>query len=141
MRRSRFRMAASCAAVASAACLTLTGTQPASAATSYPVVYNFTTGLLQGFLAPTNPPPGANDAKLVGLEPSNNGTSFFDIVTLGWLISLLEPVNQFLSGPCKACTEQEAGSAFISALNAGGETAPGVSYTVIATSKDEVVTP
>ena len=37
--------------------------------------------------------------------------------------------------------EQEAGSSFITNLNAGGETAPGVNYTVIESDNDEVVTP
>jgi hypothetical protein len=43
-------------------------------------------------------------------------------------------------GFCQACEEQEAGSLFLKALNAGGET-PGVSYTVIESRNDEVVTP
>ncbi|HEU5356314.1 MAG TPA: alpha/beta fold hydrolase [Actinocrinis sp.] len=243
-------MAASCAAVASAACLTLTGAPSATAATSLPVPHNAAAALLLGFLAPTTAPPGANDGtcrpsaahpypvvlvngtlenmnvnwqgaapllknngycvftfnyggpsqdspvqsvgpiedgaaelasfvtsvlnitgaakvdlvghsqggmmpryyikylggaakvdKLVGLAPSNNGTTLDELTTLGTLFGVLEPINQYLSGPCQACVEQEAGSAFLTALNAGGETAPGVTYTVITTNKDEVVTP
>ena len=42
---------------------------------------------------------------------------------------------------CPACAEQEAGSPFITKLNAGGETLPGVHYTVIESTNDEVVTP
>jgi hypothetical protein len=42
---------------------------------------------------------------------------------------------------CPACREQEAGSRFITNLNAGGETNPNVSYTVIESANDEVVTP
>jgi hypothetical protein len=37
--------------------------------------------------------------------------------------------------------EQSAGSAFLSELNSGSETVPGVSYTVIQSANDEVVTP
>jgi hypothetical protein len=42
---------------------------------------------------------------------------------------------------CEACVEQQAGSAFLTHLNAGGDTVPGVTYTVIETMYDEVVTP
>jgi len=37
--------------------------------------------------------------------------------------------------------EQEVGSAFLTNLNAGGETVPSVTYTVIESNADEVVTP
>ena len=42
---------------------------------------------------------------------------------------------------CSACAEQLAGSAFLADLDAGGDTEPGVRYTVIETRFDEVVTP
>ncbi|MFI5529363.1 esterase/lipase family protein [Kitasatospora sp. NPDC051853] len=79
---------------------------------------------------------------LVGIAPSNHGTTLDGIATLARGLGLLEPVNAFLLGPaCPACVDQEFDSPFITALNAGGETVPGVRYTVIASKFDEVVTP
>jgi len=78
--------------------------------------------------------------KLIGLAPSNYGTTLGGLTVLGHTLGLLAPVNSVLSTTCDACVEQEAGSAFLTALNAQ-PTAPGVSYTVIETSGDEVVTP
>jgi triacylglycerol esterase/lipase EstA (alpha/beta hydrolase family) len=74
---------------------------------------------------------------LVGLASSNHGTTLNGIFTLG---SLLPGVNSFL-GVCQACEEQEAGSPFLTKLNAGKETVGGVHYTVIESEYDEVVTP
>ena len=81
--------------------------------------------------------------KLVALAPSNNGTTLDGITELGTQLGILDPVNSFLtgSGACPACVEQEQGSAFLTALNSGGETVPSVQYTVIETTGDEVVTP
>jgi triacylglycerol esterase/lipase EstA (alpha/beta hydrolase family) len=78
---------------------------------------------------------------LVGLAPSNHGT------TVGGMSALLDAVTALgLPAPltvaqCLACTQQLAGSAFLQQLNAGGDTVPGVRYTVIETEDDEVVTP
>jgi triacylglycerol esterase/lipase EstA (alpha/beta hydrolase family) len=74
---------------------------------------------------------------LVGLAPSNHGTTVNGLFTLG---SYFPGANGFF-GACPACEEQEAGSAFMTELNAGGETVPGVEYTVIESRYDEVVTP
>jgi triacylglycerol esterase/lipase EstA (alpha/beta hydrolase family) len=79
--------------------------------------------------------------KLVALAPSNNGTTLDGITQLGIQLNLIDPINGLLGGPCAACVEQEAGSPFLTALNAGGETVPGVQYTVIESADDEVVTP
>src|SRR5581483_1934420 len=74
---------------------------------------------------------------LVGLAASNHGTTVNGLFTLG---KMLPGANSFL-GLCQACEEQEAGSPFLTKLNAGGETVAGVHYTVIESENDEVVTP
>ena len=79
-------------------------------------------------------------ATLVGLAPSNYGTTLDGLTSLGQTLGLLDPVNKFLSTTCTACVEQEVGSPFLANLNAT-PTVPGVSYTVIETKDDEVVTP
>jgi triacylglycerol esterase/lipase EstA (alpha/beta hydrolase family) len=80
---------------------------------------------------------GAKVHTLVGLAPSNHGTTVNGLFTLG---SYFPGANGFFGG-CPACEEQEAGSAFLTELNAGGETVAGVKYTVIESRYDEVVTP
>ena len=79
--------------------------------------------------------------KLIALAPSNNGTTLDGITELGQQLGLLEPANGFLTVACEACVEQEVGSSFLNTLNSGGETVPSVSYTVIESKADEVVTP
>jgi triacylglycerol lipase len=65
---------------------------------------------------------------LVGLVPSNHGTT-----------NPLAPPAGDLG--CVACDQQTAGSQFLANLNAGDETPGSISYTVVTTRYDEVVTP
>jgi triacylglycerol esterase/lipase EstA (alpha/beta hydrolase family) len=65
---------------------------------------------------------------LVGLAPSNHGTTNPAAPWGSW-------------GDCQSCVEQVAGSAFLTALNAGDESPGAVSYTQVETRYDEVVTP
>ncbi|MGW5215045.1 esterase/lipase family protein [Streptomyces sp. NPDC004051] len=82
---------------------------------------------------------GADEVNaLVGIAPSNHGT------TLGGLTNLLPyfpGAGDLLNETTPALAQQVAGSAFLTKLNAGGDTVPGVRYTVLATRYDEVVTP
>jgi triacylglycerol esterase/lipase EstA (alpha/beta hydrolase family) len=82
----------------------------------------------------------AKVATLVGLAPSNEGTTLGGLTVLGQDLGLLAPINAVLSTTCAACVEQETGSPFLTALN-GHPTVPGVNYTVIESTGDEVVTP
>jgi triacylglycerol esterase/lipase EstA (alpha/beta hydrolase family) len=75
---------------------------------------------------------------LVGLAPSNHGTT---LDGLSALESYFPDSASFTGAACTACAQQEAGSPFMTELNAGGDTEPGVSYTVIESEYDEVVTP
>jgi triacylglycerol esterase/lipase EstA (alpha/beta hydrolase family) len=79
--------------------------------------------------------------RLVGLAPSNHGTTLDGLITLVNDFGALGLTNSLITPTCAACVEQEAGSAFLANLNAGGDTVPGVSYTVIETKYDQVVTP
>ncbi|MEU9917554.1 alpha/beta fold hydrolase [Streptomyces sp. NPDC051001] len=75
---------------------------------------------------------------LVGIAPSNHGT------TLNGLTRLLDyfpGAGDLLSRNTPALADQTAGSPFLTKLNEGGDTVPGVTYTVLATKYDEVVTP
>ncbi|HEY2578319.1 MAG TPA: alpha/beta fold hydrolase [Streptosporangiaceae bacterium] len=78
---------------------------------------------------------------LVGLAPSNHGTTIDGLTTLAQTLSLLGGFSKVLGIACPACRQQEPGSAFLTRLNAGGDTVPGVNYTVIESKDDEVVTP
>lgn len=82
---------------------------------------------------------GASEVRaLVGLSPSNHGTTLNGLFILA---NFFPGASQFTGALCPACEQQKAGSAFITNLNAGGETVPGVDYTVIQTRYDTVVTP
>jgi triacylglycerol esterase/lipase EstA (alpha/beta hydrolase family) len=79
--------------------------------------------------------------KLVALAPSNHGTTLGGLTALVTALGQAGLVNGAISALCTACVQQEAGSPFLANLNAGGETVAGVSYTVIESRYDEVVTP
>ncbi|MEU6260059.1 alpha/beta fold hydrolase [Streptomyces sp. NPDC047043] len=75
---------------------------------------------------------------LVGVAPSNHGT---DLDGFTNLLPYFPGIGDLLSASTPALADQVVGSAFLTKLNAGGDTVPGVHYTVIATKYDEVVTP
>jgi triacylglycerol esterase/lipase EstA (alpha/beta hydrolase family) len=75
---------------------------------------------------------------LVGIAPDNHGT---DLDGLANLLPYFPGASDLLSKNTPGLADQIVGSAFLAKLNAGGDTVPGVHYTVIATKHDEVVTP
>jgi triacylglycerol esterase/lipase EstA (alpha/beta hydrolase family) len=75
---------------------------------------------------------------LVGIAPDNHGT---DLDGLTNLLPYFPGAADLLKATTPGLADQMAGSAFLTKLNAGGDTVPGVHYTVIATKYDEVATP
>ncbi|WP_399066338.1 alpha/beta fold hydrolase [Streptomyces winkii] len=75
---------------------------------------------------------------LVGIAPSNHGT---DLNGLTKLVDEIPGLGDAIDGLAPSLLQQKVGSDFINRLNEGGDTLPGVKYTVIATKHDEVVTP
>ncbi|MGW0535415.1 esterase/lipase family protein [Streptomyces sp. NPDC003032] len=75
---------------------------------------------------------------LIGLAPDNHGTTLLGLTRL---LPYFPGIEDLLTTKTPALTDQVAGSPFLTKLNAGGDTVPGVRYTVIATKYDEVVTP
>ncbi|WP_030684126.1 esterase/lipase family protein [Streptomyces sp. NRRL B-1347] len=75
---------------------------------------------------------------LVGLAPDNHGTTLLGLTRL---LPYFPGIEALLTTATPSLADQIAGSPFLTELNAGGDTVPGVRYTVIATRYDEVVTP
>lgn len=62
---------------------------------------------------------------LVALAPSSHGTTLFGLAALAQ--GYPGASDLLLDGRCDSCQDQLAGSDFMAALNAGGDTQPGVS--------------
>ncbi|QIB46665.1 esterase/lipase family protein [Streptomyces aureoverticillatus] len=75
---------------------------------------------------------------LVGLAPDNHGTTLLGLTKL---LPFFPGIEDLLTTATPALADQIAGSPFLTRLNAGGDTVPGVRYTVISTKYDQVVTP
>ncbi|MEU6059402.1 alpha/beta fold hydrolase [Streptomyces sp. NPDC047097] len=75
---------------------------------------------------------------LVGIAPSNHGTTLLGLTEL---LPYFPGVGHLLNEKTPALADQVVGSPFMTRLNEGGDTVPGVRYTVIATRYDQVVTP
>ncbi|WP_329319714.1 esterase/lipase family protein [Streptomyces sp. NBC_01262] len=75
---------------------------------------------------------------LVGIAPDNHGTTLDGITALA---DLYPAAAALVASLPQGLQDQIAGSAFLTKLNAGGDTVSGVKYTVIVTKYDEIVTP
>ena len=75
---------------------------------------------------------------LVGIAPDNHGTTLLGLTKL---LPYFPGAEDLIKANTPGLADQIAGSPFITKLNEGGDTVPGVRYHVIATQYDEVVTP
>ncbi|MFI2643500.1 esterase/lipase family protein [Streptomyces sp. NPDC018610] len=75
---------------------------------------------------------------LVGIAPDNHGATISGLTNL---LPYFPGAEDLISAATPGLADQVPGSAFLTELNAGGDTVPGVHYTVIATKYDEVATP
>jgi triacylglycerol esterase/lipase EstA (alpha/beta hydrolase family) len=75
---------------------------------------------------------------LIGLAPDNHGATLSGLANL---LPYFPGAEDLLKATTPGLADQMAGSAFLTKLNAGGDTVPGVRYTVISTKYDEVATP
>lgn len=79
--------------------------------------------------------------KLIGLAPSNHGTTLSGLTEIGEALNLLGLFNAFAGVLAPSLVQQEIGSSFQQDLFGDGDTVPGPEYTVITTRHDIVVTP
>lgn len=79
---------------------------------------------------------------LVGIAPSSHGTQGLIVRDDDGEGTALAHADQGVAyKTCAACIDQQAGSAFMQELASIPDTVPGVDYTVISTTHDEIVTP
>ncbi|MET9071929.1 alpha/beta fold hydrolase [Streptomyces sp. NPDC004232] len=75
---------------------------------------------------------------LVGLAPDNHGATLSGLTNL---LPYFPGASDLIKATTPGLADQIPGSDFLTRLDAGGDTVPGVHYTVIATKYDEVATP
>ncbi|TQK43570.1 lipase (class 2) [Streptomyces sp. SLBN-118] len=75
---------------------------------------------------------------LIGLAPDNHGATLSGLANL---LPYFPGAEDLLTSATPGLADQMVGSAFLTKLNAGGDTVPGVRYTVISTKYEEVATP
>ncbi|MBL1086226.1 alpha/beta fold hydrolase [Streptomyces actinomycinicus] len=75
---------------------------------------------------------------LVGIAPDNHGATLSGLTNL---LPYFPGAEDLVKATTPGLADQIPGSDFLTRLNAGGDTVPGVHYTVIATKYDEVATP
>jgi triacylglycerol esterase/lipase EstA (alpha/beta hydrolase family) len=79
--------------------------------------------------------------RVVALAPPTRGTTLFGLVRMLTALGLREPIDTLLAGGCIACVDLLAGGPAVRRLNDGPVARRGVTYTVIASRYDAIVTP
>ncbi|HEY0934411.1 MAG TPA: alpha/beta fold hydrolase, partial [Trebonia sp.] len=87
------------------------------------------------------PGEAAAIARVVALAPPTHGTTFASLVTIGDDLGASPLTDAVIAAGCPACSELTTGSSLVASLNAGPVAQPGISYTIIASTRDELVTP
>lgn len=99
-------------------------------------------GGFQALYGPKFVPGEAHEvARVVALAPPTHGTTFSSLVTIAGDLGIGPVVDTVLAGGCPACDELITGSSLVSQLNTGPVAQPGIAYTIIASTRDELVTP
>ena len=81
-------------------------------------------------------------ARVVAIAPPTHGTTFGGLYGLAMALGAQALVGQTMTTfGCVACGELVVGGSAVNTLNSGPITQPGVSYTVITSRYDEMVTP
>ncbi|MBB0245171.1 alpha/beta fold hydrolase [Streptomyces alkaliphilus] len=95
-------------------------------------------GLMPRYYLKHHPGAAGKVNELIAIAPSTNGTTLLGLTRL---LDIFPGLDKALFLATPALGQQVVGSDFLTALNSDGYTVPGVSYTVIATRYDQIVTP
>ncbi len=88
------------------------------------------------------PGEAAAIARVVAVAPPTHGTTFGNSLTIAGALGIGPVVNTIIASyGCPACGEMTAGSDLVTQLNTGPVAVPGIAYTIIASTHDELVTP
>jgi lipase (class 2) len=79
--------------------------------------------------------------RVVAIAPPTHGTTFGGPVAVGQELHVMPEVDLLLNLGCRACAELITGGSAVATLDRGPIAQPGVIYTIIASTSDELVTP
>lgn len=99
-------------------------------------------GAFESLYVPKEMGDAADIDRVVALAPPTHGTTFGGLVSLAGAFGIGGLVNGVLGGVgCVACTQLVTGGTAVAQLDQGPIAQPGVTYTVITSTHDELVTP